>query len=121
MNYDVTMVRTHHKHMLPSVTGPIDSPYTGSGKNITALRDKIGAGDVTRAGTFETAMLQALDKVSGAQKYAESLAQEALINPEGVDAHDIMVAEAMASASFNITQTILNRLVQGWRDIINTR
>ena len=116
MEYDVTMVLTHPKHM-----GPLDSPYAGSGKNIIALRDKIGAGNVTRAGTFETAMLQALDNVSGAHKYAEDLTQEAIINPDSVDAHDISIAESMASMSFNITSNILNRLVQGWRDIINTR
>ena len=118
MNFyeSISMVRTHPDHM-----GPLNSPYAGSGKNIIALRDKIGAGNVTGAGTFETAMLQALDKVSGAHMYAESLQQEAIVNPDGVNAHDISIAEAMASMSFNITSNILNRLVQGWRDIINTR
>jgi len=116
MKYDVSMVQTHSKHM-----GPLNSPYAGSGKKILALEEKIGVGDVTGAGTFKDAMLQALDKVSGAQNYAESLIQEAIVNPDAVDAHDITVAEAMASMSLNITQNILNRLVQGWRDIINTR
>ena len=119
--YSVTMLRTHPNHMGPWPQGAIDSPYAGSGKNILALEEKIGAGDVTRAGTFEKAMLQALDKVSGAQKYADNLQQEAIINPEGVDVHDITIAEAMASMSLNITSNILSRLVQGWRDIINTR
>ena len=114
--YSVTMLRTHPDHM-----GPLDSPYAGSGKNILALEKKIGAEGVTRAGTFETAMLQALDKVSGAQKYADIMQQEAIVNPDGVNAHDITIAEAMASMSLNITSNILNRLVQGWRDIINTR
>ena len=116
MNFDITMIQTHPKHM-----GPIDSPYFGSGKKILALEEKIGAGDVTRAGTFEKAMLQALDKVSGAEVYADKLVQEAIVNPDAVDPHDITVAEAMAGMSFNITSNILNRLVQGWRDIINTR
>jgi flagellar hook-basal body complex protein FliE len=99
----------------------MDSPYAGSGKNILALEKTIGAGDVTRGGTFEQAMLQALDKVSGAHKYAENLAQTAIIDPDAVDAHDVTTAEAMASMSLNITSNILNRLVQSWRDIINTR
>ena len=114
--YNVTMLRTHPNH-----TGPLESPYTGSGKNILALEKKIGAEDVTRAGTFEQAMLQALDKVSGAHKYAEDLVQEAIVNPDGVNVEDITIAEAMASMSLNIAGNILNRLVQGWRDIINTR
>jgi flagellar hook-basal body complex protein FliE len=112
----VTMLRTHPKHM-----GPLDSPYAGSGKNILALEKKIGADGITGAGTFEQAMLQSLDKVSGAQQYASHLNQEAIINPDAVDVHDITIAQAEATMSLNITRTILSRLVQGWRDLINTR
>ena len=113
---EVSMLRTNPNHM-----GPLDSPYAGSGKNILALEKKIGAEGVTRAGTFETAMLQALDKVSGAQQFASTLQQEAIINPDSVDIHDITIAQAEASMSLNITRNILSRLVQGWRDLINTR
>jgi len=115
-DYETTMVRTHPRHM-----GPIDSPYAGSGKNILALEEKIGAQDITRAGTFEQAMLQALDKVSGAQQYVGFLEEEAIINPDSVDIHDITIAQAEASMSLNITRNVLSRLVQGWRDLINTR
>jgi flagellar hook-basal body complex protein FliE len=115
-DFSVSMLRTHPRHM-----GPLDSPYAGSGNNILALEKKIGAGDVTRAGTFETAMLQALDKVSGAQQTVNVLEKEAIINPDSVDIHDITIAQAEASMSLNITRNILTRLVQGWKDIINTR
>ena len=112
----VTMMQTHPKHM-----GPIDSPYAGSGKNILALEKKIGAGEVTRAGTFEQAMLQALDKVSGSQQYASELMREAIVNPDGVDIHDITITQAEASMSINAARNILSRMVQGWRDLINAR
>jgi len=115
-NYQTTMVRTHPGHM-----GSIDSPYAGSGKNILALEQKIGAEGITRAGTFEQAMLQALDKVSGAQQYVGFLEEEAIINPDSVDIHDITIAQAEASMALNITRNVLSRLVQGWRDLINTR
>jgi flagellar hook-basal body complex protein FliE len=72
-------------------------------------------------GTFEDAMLQALDKVSGRQHYASGLQQEAIINPDAVDVHDITIAQAQANMSLGITRNILSRLVQGWRDLINTR
>jgi len=107
---------THPNHI-----GSVDSPFSGSGRNIIALRDTIGAESITRAGSFETAMLQALDRVSGAQQHASHLQQEAIINPDSVNVHDITIAEAMASMSLNITNNILSRMVQGWRDIINTR
>ena len=112
----LAMFRTHPSHI-----GPLDSPYAGSGKNILALEKKIGADGITRAGTFEQAMLQALDTVSGAQQYASNLNREAIINPDAVDIHDITIAQAEASMSLNITRNILSRLVQGWRDLINTR
>jgi flagellar hook-basal body complex protein FliE len=115
-DYQTTMLRTHPRHM-----GPIDSPYGGSGKNILALEQKIGAEGITRAGTFEQVMLQALDKVSGAQQYVGFLEEEAIINPDSVDIHDITIAQAEASMALNITRNVLSRLVQGWRDLINTR
>ncbi|GHV94119.1 hypothetical protein AGMMS50293_04390 [Spirochaetia bacterium] len=115
-DYQVSMLRTNPKHM-----GPLDSPYAGSGNNILSLEKKIGAEGITRAGTFEQAMLQALDKVSGAQQSVSVLEEQAIINPDSVDIHDITIAQAEASMSLNITRNVLSRLVQGWRDLINTR
>jgi len=116
MNDMISMVRTDINHM-----GPLNSPYAGSGKNILALEKKIGAEDITGAGTFEQAMLQALDKVSGIHQYSAELGREAIINPDSIDAHDLSIAQGMSEMSLNITRNILSRLVQGWRDLINTR
>jgi len=115
-NYATQMKLTHSKHMMPP-----DSPYFGSGKKVLALEKKIDAGHVTKAGTFEQAMLQALDKVSGAHQFVNQLEKEAIINPDSVDIHDITIAQAEASMALNITRNVLSRMVQGWRDLINTR
>jgi len=115
-NYSTIMQRTHPKHMMPP-----DSPYFGNGRNTLALEKTIGAEGVTRAGTFEQAMLQALDSVSNQQHFASTLQQEALINPDSVDIHDITIAQSLANLSLSTTRNILTRLVQSWRDIINTR
>ncbi|MDR2575172.1 MAG: flagellar hook-basal body complex protein FliE [Treponema sp.] len=112
----ISMLQTHPKHM-----GALNSPYAGSGNNIIALEKKIGAEGITRAGTFEHAMLQALDKVSGQQQYASALMQEGIVNPDAADIHTITIAQAQANMSFNATRNILSRLVQGWRDLINAR
>ena len=112
----ISMIKTHERHL-----GPIDSPYSGSGKNILALEKVTGADGITRAGTFKEAMLQALDKVSGAHKFASNLEREAIINPDSVDIHEITIAQAKANMSLGIARNVLTRLVQGWRDIINTR
>jgi len=99
----------------------MNSPFAGSGRNIIHLEETIGASGITRAGTFEHAMLQSLDRVSDMQQLASHLSREAIINPDSVHAHDVTIAQAMANMSLNATRNILNRLVQGWRDIINTR
>jgi flagellar hook-basal body complex protein FliE len=115
-NYAAIMTRTDPEHM-----GPADSPYFGSPDKILALEKKIGAEGITQAGTFEKAMLQALDKVSDTQHFASTLAKEAIINPDSVDIHDVTIAQAEAGMSFGITRIVLSRLVQSWRDLINTR
>jgi len=112
----IDMILTDPNHM-----GPLNSPYAGSGNNILALRSKIGAEGITGAGTFEDAMLQALDKVSATQQHASALTQEAIVNPDAVDAHDVTIAQGMAAMSLDITRTVLNRLVQSWNNLINTR
>ena len=115
-DYSTRMQVTNSRHMLPP-----DSPYSGSGNNILNLRDTIGANGITRAGTFEDAMLQALDKVSGAQINASIKQKEAIVNPGSIDIRDITIAQAEASMALGVTRNILSRLVQGWRDLINTR
>ncbi|GHT57685.1 flagellar hook-basal body complex protein FliE [Spirochaetia bacterium] len=107
---------TNPKHMAPG-----SKSFTGIGKSITELEKTIGADSVTRAGTFEQVMLQSLDKVSGDQQFASSLAEQAITDPDSVDIHDLTISQAKAGMSLNITRNILSRLVQGWKDIINVR
>jgi flagellar hook-basal body complex protein FliE len=95
--------------------------YNGSGKGLAALGEVAGAESVMKDGSFDSTMLKALDKVSGYQQKADYMAQQAILDPDSLDAHDVSNAQAMASMSLNITRTILNRIVQSWRDIINTR
>jgi len=85
------------------------------------MSEAIGAGAVTRSGTFEQAMLGALDRVSAFQQISSNLHQAAIIDPGSVDVHDITIAQAQARMSLDITSNVLSRVVQGWRDLINTR
>jgi flagellar hook-basal body complex protein FliE len=95
--------------------------FLSQGSNIHELGTRIGADAVIRSGTFEEAMLGSLDKVSANQQFARSLAQAAIIDPDSVDVQDITIAQAQANMSLDITRNVLNRLVQSWRDLINTR
>ena len=107
---------THPNHIVSSNT-----EFLSLGGKITETEKKIGADAVIRSGTFEEAMLGALDKVSAYQQFSSSLNQAALIDPDSVNVEDVSIAMAEASLSLNITRNVLNRLVQGWRDLINTR
>ena len=107
---------THEKHIVNKA-----SDFYTMGNQINETGKKIGADAVIRSGTFSEAMLNALDKVSGYQQFASNLSQAALLEPDSVNVEDVMIAQAEANISLNITRNVLSRLVQSWRDLINTR
>jgi flagellar hook-basal body complex protein FliE len=108
--------------------------FRGQGAATAETGVKIGADSVVRAGSaglsglnrtdganFADAMLRAIDGVSGDQNRVSALTEAAITEPGSVDVHDLTIAEAQATMSLNIARTILSRLTQAWRDIINTR
>jgi flagellar hook-basal body complex protein FliE len=113
---DLPLKITHPYHMVSQT-----EDFLAEGAKISDLGSKIGAEAVIRSGTFEDAMLGALDKVSAYQQFSSDLAQRAIIDPDSVDPQDITIAQAEASMALNITRNVLNRIVQGWKDLINTR
>ena len=113
---DLTLKTTHQLHM---VSESVD--FLSEGNRIVDTGRTIGAGAVTRSGTFEEAMLAAMDKVSAHQQFASHMNQMAITDPDSVNVHDITIAQAQANISLNITRNVLNRIVQAWRDLINTR
>jgi flagellar hook-basal body complex protein FliE len=74
-----------------------------------------------KAASFEDAMLKAMDGVNATQMESSSLMEAMLVDPDSVDAHDVTISMAKANMSLNITRTVLDRVVRGWKDIINTR
>ena len=113
---DLSLKRTHPKHMAFQMEN-----FLSLGNRITDTEKKIGAEMVIRSGTFEDAMLGALDKVSAYQQFASDVNQKALLDPDSVNVEDVMIAQAQANMALNITRNVLNRVIQGWRDLINTR
>ena len=95
--------------------------YDGSGSGIASLGKTIGAENAMKDGIFSETMLKALDKVSDFQKNSSNLYVQSILAPDTVNVEDISMAEAQANMSLNIARTILNRVVQAWKDIINTR
>jgi len=66
-------------------------------------------------------MLQALDSVNADQNESTDLMQTMITDPQSVDPHDVTIAMAKANLSLNIARTVLSRVVQDWKEIINTR
>ena len=113
---DLELKVTHSKHMASETMD-----FLGEGSKIIETGKKIGAGAVPGSGTFSEAMLGALDKVSAYQQFASNLNQAAFLDPDSVNVEDVSMAMAQASLSLNIARNVLNRVVQSWRDLINTR
>ena len=113
---DLQLKVTHPVHMASDT-----ADFLAEGNKITETGKKIGADMAVRSGTFTDAMLGALDKVSAYQQFSSNLNQTALLDPDAVNVEDVSMAMAEASMSLNITRNVLSRLVQSWRDLINTR
>ena len=71
--------------------------------------------------SFSNAMMKAMEGVNSSQMTATELSEKMLTDPDSVDAHDITIAQAEASLSLNIARTIMDRVVRGWKEIINSR
>lgn len=112
----VALTVTNPRHLVPK-----DGRYNASGAALAQLGDKVGTDAATRTGTFENAMLQALDSVNAEQNLSSNLMQTMVTDPDAVDAHDVTTAMAKANLSLNITRTILDRIVKGWKEVVNLR
>jgi flagellar hook-basal body complex protein FliE len=87
--------------------------YTANGQ-----LDDLGVEEVP---TFQDALLKAMNGVNADQNKSDSLIQQMIIDPDSVDAHDVTISMAQASMSLSIARTVLDRVVRGWKDLINTR
>jgi flagellar hook-basal body complex protein FliE len=74
-----------------------------------------------KGGSFEQALLKAMDGVSASQNKSDGLLQKVVADPNSVDAQDVTIAMAEANMSLNLAKTILSRIVTAWKDVINTR
>jgi flagellar hook-basal body complex protein FliE len=91
------------------------------GEQVNQLKHNIGPEAIASRDSFQDAMLRALDAVSADQRQASNVIEAAITDPDSVDIHDVTIAQAKATMSLNVTRTVLSRLVQGWRDLVNLR
>ncbi len=71
--------------------------------------------------SFEQTILKAFDQMNEKQVKTSDLAQQMIVDPESVDAHDVTIAMAEANLSLKLAQTVIDRVVKGWNEITTTR
>lgn len=71
--------------------------------------------------SFEQTLLKAFDELNAKQKLPEALSEQAIVDPESVDIHDITISMAEASLSLKLAQTLVDRVVKAWNDVTMPR
>lgn len=71
--------------------------------------------------SFERALIKALDGVNAKQSNSTQITQAMLTDPDSVDPHDVTIAQAEANLSLNIARTVMDRIVKGWKELVNSR
>jgi flagellar hook-basal body complex protein FliE len=98
--HELVLARTDARHF----TGRLDPQRSGS-----------------QEGTFASLLLDSLNSVNEQQQTAESLAVQAVVEPESVNTHDVTIAAAKANMSLSITKSVVDRVIQAYREIQNVR
>ncbi len=98
-NYDVSVKITHPRHI-----GVIQKENTSNVEK-----------------SFVEALLNAVDNVNKAENKAKELGELAIVSPEEVNVHDIMIAEEEARLSLLFVKTVVEKGISAWRELLNLR
>lgn len=98
--HELTLARSDPRHF----AGRLDPRQSGS-----------------QEGTFASMLLDSLNSVNAQQQTADNLAVRAVIDPESVNVHDVTIAAAKANLSLSITKSVVDRVIQAYREIQNVR
>ena len=79
----------------------------------------VGSAVPAVAGSFGTAMAQALKEVSASQLQAQGLQRELQLDNPTVSLEQTMIAMNKSQIGFTAALTVRNRLVQAYSDIMN--
>ena len=70
---------------------------------------------------FAHALKNALYKVNGLQRKSDELTKALAVRPDTVDIHDVTIAAEKAKLSLMLTKSIVDRITQAYRELINMR
>jgi flagellar hook-basal body complex protein FliE len=73
------------------------------------------------ASGFANALKDALYKVNGLQVQSDELTKALAVRPDTVDVHDVTIAAEKARMALLFTKSIVERVTQAYKELINMR
>ncbi|MCS7299112.1 MAG: flagellar hook-basal body complex protein FliE [Spirochaetia bacterium] len=71
--------------------------------------------------SFGEVLLKAFDDVRIKESSARQLQELAIVSPEEVNVHEIMIAEEEARLSLLFVKTVIEKGIGAWKDLLNLR
>jgi flagellar hook-basal body complex protein FliE len=71
--------------------------------------------------SFALALKDALYRVNDLQKESDRMTQALAVRPNSVDIHDVTIAAEKARIALQFTKSIVDRITQSYRELINMR
>ncbi len=105
--HELALARTDPRHL----TGRLDPSQSASAAGESG----------SRGGAFASLLLDSLNTVNAQQQTADQLSVQAVVDPDSVNPHDVSIAAAKANLSLNVTKSVVDRVIQAYREIQNVR
>jgi flagellar hook-basal body complex protein FliE len=73
------------------------------------------------ASQLSRALKSAFYRVNNLQHKSDALTKQLAVNPDSVDIHDVTIAAEKARLSLMLTKSVVDRITQAYRELINMR
>lgn len=70
---------------------------------------------------FMSILTDMFHEASRTQNEVDLLTQRAIVDPDSVDVHEVTIAMAKANMTLSISKAVLDRSINGFKDILNQR
>lgn len=77
--------------------------------------------DFVKGKDFMSMLTDMFHEASRTQDEVDVLTQRALVDPDSVDIHEVTIAMAKANMTLSISKAVLDRSINGFKDILNQR
>ena len=78
-------------------------------------------GGAKRKNDFQDMLLSAINGANSITQKSLSLEQQAIVDPQSVNAHDIMIALGESNMAISLTKAVVDRVLRAYQDISNIR